>query len=382
MPGTADLIRQPTAALAFLLVALGRAEPGSEGTSLGDTGLCDRAAALSDWDELLRLAERHHVSPLLCQALDRAGWPAVPASARATLQARFAANLKRNFRLARHAMDVLRALTEADIPVLAYKGVFLAASVYGHLSSREVNDIDLLIDPDDESRARAVLESLNYEPVGKLDQQQIFREPTLNIEIDLHWQLAPGYFPVQYDFRGLLDRSMAAQLGGMGYRTPAREDLLLLLCIQLAKDCWERQQRLVQLQKVCDIAEVALRTPGLDWAAMEERAASQGLSRVLDFSLTLAIALRCAPLPPGLAARVEGDRAARALARQVCAMPALAETSVPPDGNSLLDVRLRARQLAFYLRLRERQRDRWLYPAHVVMSLARQAATTVLRQPA
>jgi hypothetical protein len=377
LPCTSDIIRHPTAALAFLLAAIGKVEP--DGT---DTGLCQLATGLSDWDELLGLADRHHVSPLLYQALSRAGWPAVPASARAILQARFAANLKRNFRLARHAMDALRALTDADIPVLAHKGVFMAASVYGHLSSREVHDIDLLIDPDDESGACAVLESLNFAPVGKLDQQQVFRAHDLQIEIDLHWQLAPGFFPVKYDFRALRDRSVTAQLGGMTFLTPSREDLLLMLCIQLAKDCWERRQRLVQLQKVCDIAEVVLRTPNLDWAALQGRAAEQGLSRVLDFALALATALLYVPLPPGLAARVEGDSAARSLAREVCAMPALAETTVPPEGNSLLDVRLRARQLVFYLRLRERPRDQWLYPLHVLSSLSRQLATAALRKRA
>jgi len=378
LPCTPDIIRHPTAALAFLLAAIGKAEP--DGST--DTGLSQLATGLSDWDELLGLADRHHVSPLLYQALNRVGWPAVPASARAILQARFAANLKRNFRLARHAMDALRALTDVDISVLAYKGVFMAASVYGQLSSREVHDIDLLIDPDDESPACVVLESLKFVPVGKLDQQQVFRKQDVQIEIDLHWQLAPGFFPVKYDFQGLWDRSVALQLGGMTFRTPSREDLLFMLCIQLAKDCWERQQRLVQLQKVSDIAEVVGRTPGLDWVALQARAASQGLSRVLNFSLALATALLRVPLPPGMAARVEGDAAAWSLARQVCAMPALAETTVPPEGNSLLDVRLRARQLAFYLQLRERPRDKWLYPVHVLTSLTRQLFRAVLRKPA
>lgn len=379
MPNAPGLVRQPTAALAILLTAISRAEP--DGGPL-DARLSEEAAAFSEWDELLRLARRHHVSPLLCEALNRAGWPGVPDFARAELQARFSANLKRNFLLARQAMDALRSLSDAGVPVLAYRGVFMAESVYGRVSSREVVDIDLLIDAADERAARAVLESLKFKRAGKFLQQQIFRKQSLNIEIDLHWHLAPGFFPVHYDFRALWERAVTAQLGGLEYRTPAREDLLLMLCIQLAKDCWERQQRLVQLQKVCDIAEVLLRTPGMDWAALRRRALGQGLSRVLDFGLILATGLLQAPLPPGTAAEVESDGAAWSLARAACAMPFLAETAKPPEENSLLDARLRARQLIFYLRLRERQRDKWLYPAQALASMARQWIMGLGRKPA
>ena len=372
-PGRYAILCEPPGGLALLLTAIGNAGRGDKQTEIHRL-----AAGTTDWAYLERLAIRHHVTPLLYLGFNRAAWPLVPAPVQALLKTRFAANLQRNFRLARHAVVVLKSFNVAGIQVMPYKGIFMAQSIYGHLASREVNDIDLLIDARDVERAREVLVQAGFAPTEKLDQEQIFRQQALHLEIDLHWQVSPGFFPVGFDFQALWGRSVTTRLGGVDYREPGREDLLLLLCIQLAKDCWERRQLLIQLQKVCDIAEVIHRTPGLDWRALRGRAAQQGLARVLDFSLALAADLLGAPLPADLCAQIANDRTTLALARQVSALPELAETTLPPERNALLDIRLRLRQLAFYLRLRERQRDKWHYLGRLLRALpaalGRQAA--------
>lgn len=368
-----QILSAPPAALELLLHAISLTEQNSSAAEF--RALVDGS---QDWNNLLQLAARHHVSPLLYQALNRLGWESVPPAVQARLKTQFAANLKRNFRLAQHATRLLNALNTAGVLVMPYKGVFIAESVYGHLSSREVSDIDLLIGANDLPPAREILLAAHFESIEKLDQQEVFRQTALQIEIDLHWQISPDFFPVAFDFQQLWRRSSRAQLGGVEYRTLSPEDLLLLLCIQLAKDCWERRQRLVQLQKVCDIAAVIMHSPGLEWDTLQQRAASQGLARTLHFSLALASGLLGARLPEVIAARVAADGIALALARQVSVLPELAETTLPPERNSLLDVRLRLRQLVFYLRLRERLRDKWLYPVSVIRALlARQGWNSV-----
>jgi hypothetical protein len=93
------------------------------------------------------------------------------------------------------------------------------------------------------------------------------------------------------------------------------------------------------------------------------------LTRTLHFALALASSLLGVRLPDPVAARVAADAVAWSLARQVSSLPELTETTVPPERNSLLDVRLRLRQLIFYLRLRERLRDKWFYPISVIRAL-------------
>lgn len=368
MPVLHDILPDPSPELLLLLAAVGQSadESGADLQRL--------AAGAPDWDRLLALARRHHVSPALCRGLRRFVWPLVPAGIRQRLEQALAANLRRNVLIDRRARGVVEAFREADIPVLAYKGVFIAQAVYGQLSSREVRDIDLLTGPEHAERAGRLLVSFGFQPVQRLDQQQVYRNSRSHIDVDLHWQLVPAYFPLDYDFGALWGRAVEVNAGTWTFRAPAPEDLLLLLAIQVAKDCWERRQRLTHLQKVCDVAEVVRRTPMLDWDIVQIRAERQGLARVQAFVLDLAAGLLGATLPPDVVKRVDSDRVALALARQVCAMPALGDTAVPPDRNDLLDLPLRLRQLRFYLRLRERRRDTWSYPGHVAFALARSVA--------
>lgn len=319
-----------------------------------------------DWDYLARLAARHHVTPLLYLGLKRTAWPLLPEAAKSTLTETYRGNLKRNLRLAHHASRVVKAFGQQGLRIIPFKGIFLAQSVYGRISSREVNDIDLLIDHGDAMRGRELLESMGFESVERLDQEQVFRNRSWQVEIDLHWQLTPKYFPVEFDFDQLWRRSIRAEVGGVGYGCLAGEDLLLLLCIQVAKDSWERLQRLEQLQKVSDIAVLINHTPGLNWAAVFESASEQGLSRVLRLPLLLSARLLGCRLPRAAADYVEKDRTALSLTRQVSNIQSLAGTDPAPGSNSLLDVSLRLRQLVFYLKLRERQVDKWRHIGRVL----------------
>ena len=335
-----------------------------------NAGEVQRLAAHSpDWSLLRSLAARHHVTPLLVAGLKRAAWPLVPDAERARFNVDYRRNLKRNLRLAHHAARVVRAFDGQGIRILPCKGVFLAQSVYGQLSNRQFSDIDLLIGEEDVPRGGELLGSLGFTLVETLGQEQVFRDTTRQVEIDLHWQLTPVFFPVQFEFGEMWRRSVAAELAGTGYRSLSPEDLLLLLCIQLAKDSWERLQRLEQLQKVCDIAFLVQRTPDLDWSSLGAAASARGLSRVVHMALWLSVRLLGCMLPEPVAAAAGRDRRARALARQVSAVQSLADTTPAPGRNSLLDLRLRLRQQVFYLRLRERPVDKWRYLGCVLRAL-------------
>lgn len=327
------------------------------------------AAHPPNWACLADLAARHRVSPVLYLGLKRTAWRMVPAEFQDHLKSRFTLNLKRNFRLSHHASRIIETLTEGGVRVIPYKGIFLAETIYGQLSSREVNDIDLLISHEDSATSHELLRSLGFEPTEKLDQQQIYRDRDLQIEIDLHWQITPDYFPVAYDFQQLWSRSAPVALGRVAYRALANEDLLLFLCIQVAKDSWERQQRLERLQKVCDIAAVVNLAPDLNWLFIRQHASQQGICRVVNFALALTAGLLDTRLPEPVSIDVAQDRKALLLARQACAMPFLADTLLAPGRNSLLDLRIRLRQLFFYLRLRERQRDKWRHIGRVIRTM-------------
>jgi len=349
----------PPIELEVLLLAIGDGDSGRPIDS--GSRLANLVGRLDDWQGLVALANRHRVLPLLCQGLQDKCWPGVPGAIQQNLQRASSANLKRNFRLAHHAAGLLRAFHDTRIRVIPFKGVFLAHSAYGQLSSRQVNDIDLIIHPRDRWVASRVLESLGYDSVERLDQQEVFRNSCVQTEVDLHWDIAPGFFPVPFDFEQVHRRARPTPFAGTSFTDLSLQDQLLLLSAQLGKDCWERKQKIIHLQKLCDLARVITLLDADDLESVVRLSREQGLSRVLDFSLILVTGLLSLRLPDRLQRQLQADTVAHRLARGAASLPELAWTELPPEGNPLFAVGLRWRQLRFYMGLRESWKHRALY---------------------
>ncbi len=86
----------------------------------------------SDWTEVVVLADRHAVTPMLYERLTTGAWsPAAPERVLQRLREAFLMNGAKNALLYKELAQVLEALRQAGIPVIVLKGAHLAALVYG-----------------------------------------------------------------------------------------------------------------------------------------------------------------------------------------------------------------------------------------------------------
>lgn len=311
-----------------------------------------------DWSYLLSMAEKHRIMPLLYYGLKGTCPEAIPTEIVSTLKTHFFDNTRKNLILTTELLRLL-AVFEADgIAVIPYKGTLLAASIYGKTAFRQVWDIDLLVDEADFSKSRSLLLSAGYTLKETHDREQSFFHPHRKIEVDLHWGLTPFYFPVDLNFGRLWSRTKGYTLSGTEVKSFREEDLLLVLCLQIAKDCWERRLHLEHLAKVCDIAELLNHYPQLNWSEVTNQARQQGLTRVLHFGLYLAKTLLNGEIPSPIWSEVIADLIAISLARQVCErLFSDIDRSFADSHNPLFDVKFRFKQLLFYLKMRERPID-------------------------
>jgi hypothetical protein len=313
-----------------------------------------------DWTYLIAMAEKHRVLPLLYHSLKTVCPQRIPAEISNKLRLRFYDNARTNLILTNELLRLLPIFEAQNIAVIPYKGTVLAASLYGKTSFRQVWDIDILVAEKDVSASRSLLILEGYTIKETFDREQSFFHPDKKIEIDLHWGLTPFYFPVTLDFARLWSRRKVYILSGVDIKSFCPEDLLLILCLQVAKDCWERRQHLEHLAKVCDIAELLNNYPQLNWSEINQQAQEQGLQRTLHFGLFLAKNLLNAEIPEPILSQVLADKLAISLAYQVCSQlfGDIDRTFVDPK-NPLFDWRFRLKQLLFYLKMRERPQD-WL----------------------
>jgi len=315
-----------------------------------------------DWNYLMQMAHKHRICPLVYRNLNSLCQQALPKVTHHRLQGQFFANTQNNFRLTQELLRLLPLFSQQQLRVLPYKGTVLAATVYGKVAFRQVWDIDLLVCASDFTPSCNLLLSQGYQVRETFDREQAFFHPQKNLEVDLHWGITPIYFPIPIDFEQFWQRKQTVTLAHTPLDTFSPEDLLLILCVQVAKDCWERRQHLEHLAKVCDIAELLTHTPQLNWQYILNQAQAWDAMTILYFGLALAQGLLAAPLPHSICAEIQSRPRVQTLTRQVCEqLFGDIDTTFAPDQNSLLDVKLRLRQLQFYLKLRDRASHKLQY---------------------
>lgn len=331
-----------------------------------DEAICKRIRLLVergfDWLHLLQIAEKHRMIPLLYHGLKASCKSSIPREIYHELEGRFYSNARKNFLLMYELFRLNTLFQNQGIRSIPYKGTILASSVYGKISFRQIWDIDFLVHEQDFVKCRELLISERYNLKESYDREQSFYSEERDIEVDIHWGITPVYFPVLIDFEDFWNRTKFIKLSGTNIRSFSVEDLLLLLCIQVAKDSWEKLQKLEHLIKVCDIAELIRNNQTLDWGKTFERTRIIGAERILHFGLFLARNLLNAPIPVDVLFKVQRDKAAVLLANQVSkGLFGEDDRSFAPESNSLWDIRLRFRQLIFYLRMRERFQHKLMY---------------------
>jgi Uncharacterised nucleotidyltransferase len=322
-----------------------------------------------DWVYLLRLASGHRMLQLLYWHLNNIYPEAVPKASLDELQKRFYENSYHILLLIGELLKLLNLFEAGDIHTIPYKGPALAAFLYGNLSLREFDDLDILVHAKDVPRAKELLVSVGYRPEYDLNSTQEgvalrhdyelrFISGDGRSEIDLHWGIAERHFSFPLEPGSLWERLQPVPLGADTVLTLSPEDLLLLLCVHGSKHLWKR------LRWICDVAQLIHVHEGMDWKWVMRQARSLGSERMLYLGLYLASDLLGAALPQDVSRRVEADPTVKALARRVSA-ELLSEANTVPTISEDFPLHL------FHIRVRERLRDKVSYCVRAV------TATTV-----
>ena len=91
----------------------------------------------------------------------------------------------------------------------------------------------------------------------------------------------------------------------------------MVLCVQIAKDTWRAwpsRSAPVHLLKICDIAELLQRHPGMDWGSVLADTRRLGGRRILWFGLRLAWELLGTALPQDVLQQMQGHPSVGVLA--------------------------------------------------------------------
>ena len=255
----------------------------------------------ADWSYLIRSATRHQVLPLLHRAVvaaENAGAAVAPSASRA-IQQELDTRITRNRQLATELVRLVRLGADTGLALLPFKGAVLACDIYGDVALRQFADVDVLIDPAQSAVAEEFLRSLGYESRLDFGWEAHFVNPQSGLCVDLHrGRLTPEEFPVPDLFTRLWTRRVAVRIDAQQVEAPCIEDLLIILCIQAARDAWQGKTR---LGKICDIAYVLRAGDRITWARVQDEARALRVARVVEFGIHLARRVTRVALPTAFA---------------------------------------------------------------------------------
>jgi hypothetical protein len=115
-----------------------------------------------DWDGFCAQVGKHSMAPLIYDTLKDDG-TILPAWVKEKLRSAYYQSARRNALLYHELTQIVRAFSEAQIPVILLKGAALAIGVYDNIALRPMADIDLLVKTEDMPRAKGLFLQHGYE---------------------------------------------------------------------------------------------------------------------------------------------------------------------------------------------------------------------------
>lgn len=261
----------------------------------------------TDWDDLLRVAARHGVAPLLFHRLTtfHPGAP-VPAEVIRELRRSYLQNSGRNMHLYHELGKVLLRLRQDGIPVIALKGAHLAEVVYGNIALRPMGDADLLVKQKDLSRVQDLLVEEGY----RASKEETFCSPEHlppyrkegSTSIEIHFNIEGPPFSDRVDVEKLFVRAQSSSIGGIETGTLCPEDLLLHLCMH-ASYHHGFENGIMPLFDISTTIEHYDRI--LDWEQVLRRSKEWGVGKCVYLALSLAERIAGASIPEKLRMEME-----------------------------------------------------------------------------
>jgi hypothetical protein len=235
------------------------------------------------------------------------------------LRSAYVANLLRNRQLAAELAGVVGTLRREGIEAIVVKGGALAPTVYADPAQRPMNDLDLLVRPEDTDRAGAVLRSLGFALPGALPARMAAFQQRFGggvewqrarggrvTRLDLHHHLVGvdwcwAAFP--FDSDALWSAARPLAVDGLEAWQLSLEDTLIHLCLHPALHGYAGP-----LLGYADVERVLTAGEGaFPWSRLVERAQRFRVRTVVYYGLQAAHHLLGTPLPVEVVTALEPD---------------------------------------------------------------------------
>lgn len=192
-----------------------------------------------------------------------------------------------NLLLIARAEQALGVLLDAGVAPVALKGLDLLYRVYGGFDERTLDDVDLLIRPEQLNTALEALEAQGWEAPPEPARNHYIRSShhlplkspgPITVDFEIHWSLAQE-MRYAINEEGLHDRAVPLDVGGRRILRMSDHDIVAHLLLHHFTHYFDRR-----LKWAVDLGIVA-GSPGFDWNVVVERLRGWGATAATGVAL-------------------------------------------------------------------------------------------------
>lgn len=232
------------------------------------------AAGDLDWDDLYDLADRLSVRPQLAMLLANLQHEKVPENFRARINKAYLDTVRDQVTYAAEFLKINSLLMAEGIPMVPFKGFWLAHEYYGNLGDREAGDTDVFTEFRHLERIREIMLANGYsvepqmagytldELAGRAGEYNFDRteEGRIVSHIEFHWRMSSPVYGMGISYEDLSPQIIDGSFQGAGLRVFSPSAAFLLAVLHHGgKDPFN------ELKYVLDFARILRREQDFDW---------------------------------------------------------------------------------------------------------------------
>jgi len=275
-----------------------------------------------DWGYIVSMATRHKLKPLLYIQLYNICAKHVPKEIMDDLRCYYYSNARKNLSMYVELLKVLKFLESHGISAIPFKGPILAILVYGDLSKRDFDDLDIYVDQKNAFKTKNMLNTYGYKPIFyispkkenkfiKTQYHYIFANDEHKIILELHWNFLSTLFSFNTNVPSMfVSGCHQLKLGNHEIIQLSHEDLFLLLCIHNAGHRWKRLQWLSDLNELLDSYYI-------NWEMILKKSNQLGVMRILGINLSLMADLFDSKIPVEVLKQFDKDKKIKKISNEI-----------------------------------------------------------------
>ncbi len=200
---------------------------------------------ISDWEVFTKMAIDRAAAPLIVDKLPKLSNAGLfPEGVLRSLKQASLRTLTRNMLLTEHFRQVIRAFSEAEIPVIALKGSMLSDWLYGNINLRQFSDLDLLVPQEKGLDALEILRKMGYASNDMTLTDFITENTSIvhykpmiknGVSVEIHIRVHSEMEPYSVELSSMWKQAVPLPLHGVTALGFCPEDLLMHLCFHLDK---------------------------------------------------------------------------------------------------------------------------------------------------